>query len=291
MKLFFILESKRGSEVPGPVLSEVFEELAQRGFDIESGKVEETLLRSDLLKPTHDLYLLKSDTELSLSMAGILHSHGARLLNPYPSCIKIRDKILSSNVLRTAGIPTPPSWITQDLILLLPLVEKWPLIIKPYRGFHGRDIHIIRTLKDLANLTPLNEPALNEPVLVQKYVEGNGEDLKVYVIGKDVFATRKPFHPDSFRQPGQLCPVSTEVRDIALRCGEIFGLGLYGLDIIEGSKGPIVVDLNYFPGYKGVPNASSLLADYIEKYALGGRSSKGVDKQVSSKCDNMLKDF
>jgi ribosomal protein S6--L-glutamate ligase len=264
MKLFFILESKRGSEVPGPVLSEVFEKLAQRGFNIESGKVEETLLRSDLLKPTHDLYLLKSDTELSLSIVGILHSHGARILNPYPSCIKIRDKILSSNVLRTAGIPTPPSWITQDLNLLLPLVEKWPLIIKPYRGFHGRDIHIIRTPKDLANLAPLNEP-----VLVQKYIEGNGEDLKVYVIGKDVFATCKPFHPDSFRQPGQLCPVSTEVRDIALRCGKIFGLGLYGLDIIEGSKGPVVVDLNYFPGYKGVPNASSVLADYIEKYALG----------------------
>jgi hypothetical protein len=66
MKLFFILEGKRGSEVPGPVFSEVFEILTRRNFDIESGKVEEMLLRSDLLKPTHDLYLLKSDTELSL---------------------------------------------------------------------------------------------------------------------------------------------------------------------------------------------------------------------------------
>jgi ribosomal protein S6--L-glutamate ligase len=264
MKLFFILESKRGSEVPGPVFSEVFEILTRRNFEIESGKVEEMLLRSDLLKPTHDLYLLKSDTELSLSIAGILHSHGARLLNPYPSCVVIRDKIVASNILRTAGVPVPPSWVTQDLNLLLPIVEKWPLIIKPYRGFHGRDIRIIFTAKDLANLT-----SLNEPVLVQKYVEGNGEDLKVYVIGEDVFATRKPFHPDSFKQPGQLCPISAEVRDIALRCGEIFGLGLYGLDIIEGSKGPVVVDVNYFPGYKGVPNASSLLADYIEKYALG----------------------
>jgi ribosomal protein S6--L-glutamate ligase len=268
MKLFFILESKRGSEVPGPVLSEVFEKLAQRNFDIESGKVEETLLRSDLLEPTHDLYVLKSDTELSLSVAGILHSRGGRLLNPYPSCIVIKDKILCSNVLRTAGIPTPASWITQDLNLLSPLVEKWPLIIKPYRGFHGRDIRIIRTAKDLANLAPLNEP-----VLVQKYIEGNGDDLKVYVIGKDVFATCKPFGLDSFKQPGKICPVSTEVRDIALRCGEIFGLGLYGLDIIEGSKGLVVVDTNYFPGYKGIPNASSLLADYIEKYALGGRGS------------------
>jgi len=283
MKLFFILESKRGSEVPGPVLSEVFEILMRKNFEIESAKVEEMLLRSDLLKPTHDLYLLKSDTELSLSIAGILHSHGARLLNPYPSCVVIRDKIISSNVLRAAGIPTPPSWITHDLNLLLPIVEKWPLIIKPYRGFHGRDIRIILSPKDLANLSPLKDP-----VLVQQYIEGNGEDLKVYVIGKDVFATRKPFHPNSFKQPGQLCPVSAEVRDIALRCGEIFGLGLYGLDIIESSKGSVVVDLNYFPGYKGVPNASSLLADYIEKYALGGCNINFTTRRLISSLSDEL---
>jgi hypothetical protein len=29
------------------------------------------------------------------------------------------------------------------------------------------------------------------------------------------------------------------------------------------------VDLNYFPGYKGVPNIAPLIADYIEAYARG----------------------
>jgi ribosomal protein S6--L-glutamate ligase len=53
------------------------------------------------------------------------------------------------------------------------------------------------------------------------------------------------------------------VQEIALRCGRIFGLGLYGLDVIEGPTGPVVIDLNYFPSYKGMPDAAALLARYI----------------------------
>jgi ribosomal protein S6--L-glutamate ligase len=64
-------------------------------------------------------------------------------------------------------------------------------------------------------------------------------------------------------------PVEPEVRDAALKTGRALGLGLYGLDVIESSDGPYVVDVNYFPGYKGVPDAGALIADYIDDYARG----------------------
>ena len=106
-------------------------------------------------------------------------------------------------------------------------------------------------------------------MLVQQFIAGTGEDLKVYVVGEKVFAVRKPFSATSFGVPGVPCAVSSLVRDIALRCGRAFGLGLYGVDIIESAAGPVVVDLNYFPGYKGVPDAAALIAGYIEDYACG----------------------
>jgi ribosomal protein S6--L-glutamate ligase len=84
-----------------------------------------------------------------------------------------------------------------------------------------------------------------------------------------VFAVRKPFSASSFTIAGRPCPVSPEVGDIARRCGEALGLGLYGLDIVESPRGPVVVDLNYFPGYKGVPDVAPLIADYIDGYAVG----------------------
>jgi glutathione synthase/RimK-type ligase-like ATP-grasp enzyme len=53
------------------------------------------------------------------------------------------------------------------------------------------------------------------------------------------------------------------VRDICLRCGELFDLELYGVDLIETEDGPYVIEVNCFPGYKGVPEADRLLAEYI----------------------------
>ncbi|TMB03538.1 MAG: hypothetical protein E6J70_05130, partial [Deltaproteobacteria bacterium] len=60
----------------------------------------------------------------------------------------------------------------------------------------------------------------------------------------------------------------------ALRCGRLFGLGLYGLDVIESAEGPLVVDMNYFPSYRDVPNAAALLDDFIEDYALAPASTR-----------------
>jgi MFS family permease len=39
--------------------------------------------------------------------------------------------------------------------------------------------------------------------------------------------------------------------------------------VIESRDGPVVVDVNYFPGYKGVPDVAPLIATYIEDYAIG----------------------
>jgi ribosomal protein S6--L-glutamate ligase len=262
-KLYFMLV-RRVPARPSPILTEVFDILGRRGFQVETGIAEEMVRQSDSLVVEHDLYILKSHTELSLSMAGILHDQGAQLLNPYLSCITTQDKIIASRRLRATGVPTPRSWVTGDLSLMRSIVEEMPLIIKPYRGHRGAGIHIVHNPRELAAVPPPEQL-----MLIQEYIPGNGEDLKVYVVGDEVFAVRKPFSATSFTQPGRPCPVSDEIREIARRCGQAFGLSLYGLDIIEGKDGPMVVDLNYFPGYKGVPNIGPLIAAYIEDYARG----------------------
>src|ERR687896_1113367 len=114
VKLYFLLV-RRVPPVPSPVLVEVFERLERRGFEVEGGIAEELVERVDTLEPEHDLYLLKSHTELSLSVAGALHARGARLLNPYPACIATQNKIVAARRLRAAGVPIPRGWVTGDL--------------------------------------------------------------------------------------------------------------------------------------------------------------------------------
>src|SRR5439155_12983235 len=88
------------------------------------------------------------------------------------------------------------------------------------------------------------------PALVQQHIPGPGEDLKLYVVGDEVFAVRKPFTEMSYSVPGRPVPVDDDVREIGLRAGRALGLGIYGLDVIESPDGPVIVDANYFPGYK-----------------------------------------
>jgi len=243
-----------------PVLVETFEILGNRKFHIEIGMGEELLVQLDPLAVTYDLYILKSHSALWLSFAEIIHTHGGRLLNPFPACIAAQNKIVAVELLRAAGVPTPRSWVTGDPDLLRSIVEERPVVIKPYNGGRGTGVLLVHNMEELAKV-----PLAGDPVLIQEYIQDHAE-TKVYVIGEEVFGMRtRSWSRDAPRWP---CPISREVREIALRSGRVFGLGLYGLDVMEGADGPLVVDINYFPSYKGVPNAAPLIADFIEGYAL-----------------------
>ena len=260
-RLYLMLAFHNNSDAPNPVVAEVITILKRKGFQIEIGFAESLLLRPEALSAKHDLYILKSHTSLWLSLAGVLHFQGAELLNPYLACLATMNKIMTASRLHSAGVPIPRSWVTGDLKLLVSLPAERRLIMKPYDGRRGNGILIVNEPRELASVPPPQRP-----VLVQEYVAG-GDELKVYVIGDEVFAMRQPFSTTGRPRPRAACPVSPTVRRIALRCGQVSGLSLYGLDMVEGRDGPVVVDLNYFPSYRGVPKAAGLIADYIADYA------------------------
>jgi glutathione synthase/RimK-type ligase-like ATP-grasp enzyme len=264
MTLYFMLAFHRAPIEQRPVLSQLFKLLKQRGFQVELGFGEEMLTLTNDITIEKDLYILKSHSAFWMSIAGILHNKGAHILNPYPNSLATINKIVMTEQLRAAGIPTPRSWITGDLAYLESLLEKMPLIIKPYNGNRGNGISIIRNAKELDKISPPNTL-----MLAQEYIEGGLDYLKTYVIGEKVWCVHKHFdlHKNNYysRTHGQPFEVCDEICQIALGCGKELGLQLYGLDIVEDPN-PKVVDLNYFPSYRDVPNASHHLADYIESY-------------------------
>ena len=97
--------------MPSPVLVECYEILRGRGYTVTEDIAEEVIQRPDLAKIEADIYLLKSHTELSLALAGVLFTQGANMLNPYQSCSLIQSKIITSKLLRQAGIPAPDSCV------------------------------------------------------------------------------------------------------------------------------------------------------------------------------------
>jgi ribosomal protein S6--L-glutamate ligase len=200
MKLSFMVV-RRVPPVPSPILVEAYDILRKRGYEIVESIAEEVLTACDALEVDADLYILKSHTELSLSLAGVLYTRGARLLNPYPSCAMTQNKIIVSRLLREAGVPAPRSWVTGDFSLLRELSATSSLIIKPYMGHRGAGILKVDSPEELDKHT-----APDFPVIVQEFKPGSGEDLKVYVVGDQVFGVQKPFSETSFSVPGRPVP-------------------------------------------------------------------------------------
>ncbi|PYO19206.1 MAG: alpha-L-glutamate ligase, partial [Candidatus Rokuibacteriota bacterium] len=56
-------------------------------------------------------------------------------------------------------------------------------------------------------------------------------------------------------------------RSVTLEIGRVFDLRLYGVDLLvtEQGQGPLVVDVNSFPGYRGVAGAASALIALVER--------------------------
>jgi ribosomal protein S6--L-glutamate ligase len=244
-----------------PVVPEMVRLLAEWHCQVDLLLPDEHVLDLAGLRPQHDLYVLKSGTEAALSVAGALHTGGARLVNPYPVTALCRDKVMTTRVLQAAGIPVPDTWVTVRPAELAPMLDDGPLVVKPVRGSQGRGVTVIRRPEEL-------DHAPDGLVLVQRYQEPDGPDRKLYCIGGQVFGVQRSFPARTYEEKvGRPFRVDADLRDLVLRCGAALGLDLFGLDVIEHRGVPYVVDFSSFPGFKGVPNAALRLADYL--YAAG----------------------
>ena len=83
-----------------------------------------------------------------------------------------------------------------------------------------------------------------------------------------IFGVKRVWPPqtaaDKLGEPFEVAP---ELAEIARRCGDAFGIDLYGVDIVISQGRPYVVDASSFPGFKGVPDAGGRLARYLRTAA------------------------
>ncbi len=230
--------------------------------------VKQMLELSDV-RVEHDLYVLKKTSRLALSIAGALHAQGAVIVNPYPVSVALRDKIITSRILQSAGVPTPDTYVASRPERLESLLDGGPLVVKPYHGSDGFGIRVVRSVAELAAV-----PAGKDPVFAQRYHPPQGRDRKMYVIGGRVFGVKKvfPARTDAEKHGEPFTPTA-ELREIVVRCGQAFGIDLYSIDIIESEGKPYVVDMCSIPGCRGVPDGPSHLASYL--YAAAERAARG----------------
>ena len=218
-----------------------------------------------------DLYLLKSHAPQALDVAHYLEQQGALVVNSWASSVACRDRVIMAQRMHEANLPWPRTrnfptlqalLSDPDMLASLP----FPLIIKSsysHRGDLVDKVYNVEQLRSLAGNWG------REPVVLQEFAAGDGWDIKLWVIDQQIFAARRRT-PLEANAPKEDFPIPSHELpadwvDIVLEIGRVFDLRLYGVDLLLTAQGPIIVDVNSFPGFRGVPGAVQALVALVER--------------------------
>ncbi|MEW2547665.1 hypothetical protein AB0910_18150 [Streptomyces sp. NPDC047002] len=220
---------------------------------------------------SHDAWVLKTVSGgPGLTLLEAAAAVGLTTVNDARAIRGVRDKALAAAIGRSRGLPVPVTWAAArwQTLAEIPAAE-FPLVVKPAAGSSGRGVHLVRTQERLRELAA--NRADEGLLIAQPYVRNPGTDLKVYSVAGELYATERasPLHP-ARTAPERRVALPREVAAIAARVGEVYGLDLYGLDVLLGPDGPVVVDVNDFPSFRQVPDAASRVARAVLRLARAG---------------------
>ena len=194
-----------------------------------------------------------------------------------------RDKLHSMQILSRHDIGLPLTAFVRRREDVLPAIERVggaPVIIKLLEGTQGVGVILADTVK-VAQAIIETLHSTRQNVLIQKFVrESKGRDIRALVVGDRVVAAmRRQAAGDEFRsnvhRGGSATSVklSAEYQETAVRAAQIMGLRVAGVDMLEGSAGPQIMEVNSSPGLEGIETSSGVdvaraIIEEIEKRVL-----------------------
>ncbi|QFU74420.1 RimK family alpha-L-glutamate ligase [Halioglobus maricola] len=189
-----------------------------------------------------------------------------------------RDKLRSLQILSRHHIGIPRTTFVRDKNDVLPAIERVggaPVIIKLIEGTQGIGVLLAESVQQAASIIELLQ-SQKQNVLIQKFVaESKGKDVRAFVVGDQVVAAmRRVAQGQEFRsnvhRGGLAEPIELDerYRETAIRCAQILGLRVAGVDMLEGANGPQVMEVNSSPGLEGIESCTELdvagaVIDYI----------------------------
>ena len=258
MRFCFILE-ERYADKPMPMV--VADQLKQWGHEIDVLQPYAAVTSlTDLSLTKYDAYVLKTVSEgPGLTILEAAEAVGIPTINNSRAIRLIRDKAVAVAFAQACGLPIPVTYFVGHPRALIRVPnDVYPIVVKPSNGTSLQDIHLVHTPQEMAQLT-LDEQSY---YLAMHYVENTGFDIKLYVTGQEVHAIVKSSPLHGVVQEKEI-PVSREMLKLARRVGQVFGLDLYGVDVLETAEGLMLVDINDFPSFYGVPRKVASVAEYI----------------------------
>ncbi|HEX9162154.1 MAG TPA: ATP-grasp domain-containing protein [Thermoanaerobaculia bacterium] len=206
-----------------------------------------------------DIVIARGRSWELFNLLSAAEARGVPTLNNRSAIAAVHNKAEMSVRLAASGVPIPRTFIgtSEQLAASIPR-DHYPLIVKPVFGDNARGLHIFCSANELGTVQAF------DVMIAQHFLDSDGFDVKLYAIGADVTVVRKPSPLATTRADAVLLPVTREAREIARRCGDMFGLQLFGVDCIDTPQGLKVIEVNDYPNYTSVPQADERLARFVE---------------------------
>ncbi len=198
---------------------------------------------------------------------GFIHALEALGVVTYNDALTIErtvDKSMTSFLVQQAGLPTPPTWVTENAdearaIAAREIAAGEKLVLKPLFGSQGKGLMLLET------------PALPAPAEVggtyylQRFIDtgpGRWHDWRILVAGGRAIAAmiRRGRHWITNVMQGAECERAAaegEPAALAVAAARAVGAGYAGVDIIRDRDGRfMILEVNSVPAWKGLQSVT-----------------------------------
>jgi len=222
---------------------------------IGRGSLEEIIFRMDFLYRLERLGLL--------------------IINSPSSIERSVDKYYTLALLEEHGLPVPRTAVTESHREALKCFYELggDIVVKPLFGSRGVGSTRVSD-PDVATRVFRAVSFYHGVLYLQEFVPHGVSDVRAFVVGDRVIASMQRV-AGSWKTNVSLgakpvpLRLTGELEDLAVRTAKVIGCKVAGVDILEGPGGPLIVELNSQPGWRGLQSVTKVsIADEIVRYVL-----------------------
>ncbi|MFX1573932.1 MAG: RimK family alpha-L-glutamate ligase [Promethearchaeota archaeon] len=242
-----------------------------------------------------DLLIVKVRNECSIDLLHFAKLHNIPTLHNIDTILMCKNKIALDYALRKAlgacaeslrKFLLPKSWnyslsdVKQFKKWALP---KLPIVIKSHyqHDKYNRFNFLVQQIEEIDTFCERYKQFLYYNVYVQEFIECDGVERKIYVIGDKVFGIKrenplyiylreKPENIDVGLIEREEFEISEDIKELSKILSKELNLKIFGFDLVRplDQDKYYLIDLNDFPSFKGIPNIEYALQEFIMNYIL-----------------------
>ncbi|MEO2020398.1 MAG: RimK family alpha-L-glutamate ligase [Pirellulaceae bacterium] len=194
-----------------------------------------------------------------MDVLGCYEQQGGIVLNPPRAVEAAVDKYLATCRLDLAGIPVPRTVVCQHVAEALQAFEQLggDVVVKPLFGGEGRGLMRLVS-PELAERAFKTLWQLDAVLYLQEFIDHDGFDIRVLLLGEEVFAMRRCNDHDwrtnvSRGARTEAMDLPGELLELARQAANVIQAPFAGVDLLLGPDGkPYVLEVNAVPGWKAL---------------------------------------